>query len=185
MPDRELMEDGMHYFDIQLVEEFSGGRSARITTTDAAGRRKQVLGTIELPWWPPARGGLVPGGKYFHIATQIYDRETLKLVAGRRFSDHSISLMRFSGDGGRYMVITSEQDQGKTVIGSDSISDRFAYDAGPPSVHTVRVQETLSGKTVAAFTPNGSARDGAVFSPDGKHLAVINGDGTIEVWPLP
>ncbi len=123
------------------------------------------------------RAGLVPGGKYFYLADPniyIYDRTTLKQVAKKAFDSIDILSLSFSQDGSRYALISG---------GRLFIEDVFKwYD--PKTQSVVRIHDTLSGKTLHAFAA--STRWARVkFSPDGRRLAVINDDGTIEVWPLP
>jgi hypothetical protein len=48
----------------------------------------------------------------------------------------------------------------------------------------VRIQETLTGKTLSAFTPSATALR-ITFSAYGKRVATANDDGTIEVRNVP
>jgi WD40 repeat protein len=123
------------------------------------------------------RAGLVPGGKYFYLADPhlyIYDRKTMKQVAKEMFDGVDLLGLTFSGDGSRNAIVSG---------GRIFVEDLFKwYD--PKTQSIVRIHETLSGKTLLAF-PASTRWARVRFSPDGKRLAVINDDGTIEVWMLP
>ena len=118
--------------------------------------------------------GLVPGGKYCYFAdpsVYIYDRQTLTQVSkmelvGTRMLSHS-----FSGDGRRYALVTR--------------SDADAYqlrDSKTPSI--VRIHDTLTGKTLFAF-PASTLGASVKLSGDGNRVAIVNDNGTFEVWTLP
>jgi WD40 repeat protein len=118
--------------------------------------------------------GLVPGGKYCYFAdpsVYIYDRQTLTQVSkmelvGTRMLSHS-----FSGDGRRYALVTR--------------SDADAYQLRDPKIQTiVRIHETLTGKTLFAF-PASTRWASVKLSGDGNRMAIVNDDGTTEVWTLP
>jgi hypothetical protein len=83
----------------------------------------------------------------------------------------------FTGDGSRYAVVTG----GRIFIDLDYHLRLHQWDPQTPSL--VRVHETLSGKTIGAF--RASTRWIKIrLAPDGRRLAVINSDDTIEVWDL-
>jgi WD40 repeat protein len=121
--------------------------------------------------------GLVPGGKYVYLAdphVYLLDRQTLRVAARREFRKTDLLDITFTGDGRHYAVVTG----GRILIDLDRLQRR---DPRTPSL--VRVHETLSGKTVGAF--RASTRWIKIrFAPDGRRLAVINDDDTIEVWDL-
>jgi WD40 repeat protein len=120
--------------------------------------------------------GLVPGGRYFHLGTQIYDRQTLKPVAAREFPHMDVTGMTFSGTGDRYAVVMWKSRD-------EDDHDWWRHrDANKESL--VRVHETLNGNTLLALSPTHAARS-MRFSSDGKRLAIACDDGTIEIRDLP
>ena len=159
----ELTEDGKRYFAVVSMGD-PRVRWFHISITDAATKQRHSEQKIMMPWWPGDDGGLVPGGKYFHVGTQIYDRDTLKMVAGRRFPGVIISSIVFSDDGSRYAI----QVHG----GRD----------GPIAV---RVQETLSGKTIAYHDVGTAGVRCITLASDGKRLAFLAEDNTLRILPLP
>jgi hypothetical protein len=54
----------------------------------------------------------------------------------------------------------------------------------PRSRSIVRIHDTISGNTLLAF-PASTHSVHIKLSPGAKRLAVVNDDGTIEVWTLP
>ena len=104
----------------------------------------------------------------------IYDRKSLKRVAAKKLDGVDILSLSFSGDGSRYALVS-----GGRIFIEDVLK---WYD--PKTQSIVRIHDTPSGKTLLAFAA--STRWAHLkFSPDGRRLAVVNNDGTIEVWTLP
>jgi WD40 repeat protein len=121
--------------------------------------------------------GLVPGGKYLYALdpnVDIFDRKTLTRISTKMLAGTDILSHSFSEDGGRYALVTG---------GRIFISEQFRqYD--PETQSIVRVHNTVTGKTLFAF-PASTRWVHVKLSPDGNRLAVVNDDGTIEVWKLP
>ena len=126
---------------------------------------------------PGQTSGLVPGGKHFYVAdpnVYIFDRRTCRRVAERIFKGTDLLGLSFSGDGSRYAVVTGARVYVTRRLGR--------LDPGTRSI--VRVHDTLSGRTLFAF-PASTRWASVKLSPDGRRLAVINDDGTIELHHLP
>jgi hypothetical protein len=130
--------------------------------TDLATMECVMLGKIPVEHWPNGDFGLVPGGKYFHLGSQIYDRRTLKLVAAREFLGYGLRVIGFSPDGSRYAAMLQK-----------------ARDSHAKTEALVRVQDTLTGRTVLAFTPPAAVLQFR-FSNKGEQLAIAYDDGTLE-----
>ena len=99
----ELTEDGK-----KLLDMHNGGKCTppwTVDVTDVATLRCSTLGEVKTEHWPEGPCGLVPGGKYFHLGTQIYDRQSLKPVAAREFPHMEITAIVFSADGSRYAAV--------------------------------------------------------------------------------
>ena len=170
----ELTEDGKTLFYAHDAGKASPPWGVEVT--DIASLRSRTLGEIGPEQWPNGPVGLVPGGRYFHLGTQIYDRQTLKPVAAREFPHMTVTGMTFSAAGDRYAVVMwKSQDE-------DDHDWWRHRDANNESL--VRVHETLSGSTLLAFAPTHAAGS-MEFSPDGKRLAIAYDDGTVEIRDLP
>jgi WD40 repeat protein len=137
-----------------------------VSVTDAASGETTRQRGIPLPWFMKSHEqGVVPGGKYFYLETQIYDLETLELVAGRRLPGWDIYSVAFSADGSRYAI---------------GAADGRREDA----TRSLRVLETLSSKTLWYAEWKSGGIQHVVFSPDGKKLAWFDLT-SIQVQQLP
>ena len=120
---------------------------------------------VDVPWTTGGSDdGLVPGGKYFYLGTQIYDLEKLEFVTGRRLPGCYVRTVKFSADGSRYLVVASGLER--------------------ENVACLRVLETLSSKTLWYAETTSRYLDRLVFSPDGKKLAWFDG-ASIQIQQLP
>ena len=172
-----LTEDGKRLLVLHGFGKGSWGalNGAWIDTTTMV---SQKLGEAKLDRKPNGDFGLVPGGKYFHIGSHIFDRQTLKLVAARDFPRDTLNTIVFSPDGSRYAAEIAKTRGQDDWPGIDEWSWYRRYPA------LVRVQETLSGRTLSVSSPSAAASRLA-FSADGKRVAMANDDGTIEVRDVP
>ena len=145
---------------------------------DTATLISKKCGEADLDREPNGDFGLVPGGKYFHVGSHIFDRDTLELVAARDFPRDTLTMMAFSPDGSRYAAVIEKARRPEEwpVIDEPEWYRKRAT--------LVRIHETLSGRTLLAFTPSAAVQKLA-FSANGRRLATANDDGTIEVWDLP
>jgi WD40 repeat protein len=138
--------------------------------------KARSLGKKDLPRLTGNRGGLVPGGRWFYVTDPdlyLLDRKTLEVTAEKHFRGVDLLDLVFSGDGGRYAVVTG----GRIYV------DRDLRRLDPQTQSLVRVHETAGGKTLAAF-PAATRWARCRLSPDGKRLVVINDDDTLESWDL-
>jgi WD40 repeat protein len=137
--------------------------------------RKEVA--IDRRYWSNEPFTLVPGGKFFSIGPQIFDRQTCRFLHDRRYPDVHFTQMAFSPDGSRYAAAS---------YGS------MYVDGGPPGWDAddygfIHVHDTASGRLIAMIPS--SSRWGRVaplcFSDDGGRLAFSGIEGVIAVWNLP
>jgi len=170
----EAAEDGKTLFAIE-----GGYKSAHVTLErfNMDTKESTVVGKAELPYVTGNGRGLVPGGKYFYISDPgiyIYDRNDVKMVSQKRMKDWDLLCTSFSPQGNYYAVAAGARRY---------VGDNLAvYE---PDVRTViRIQETLTGKTIFAFPTHSRWVKDIKFSPDSKHLAVLTDDGFIEIWDL-
>ncbi|HTU23882.1 MAG TPA: WD40 repeat domain-containing protein, partial [Pirellulales bacterium] len=167
-----VSEDGTERFTLDSHLDYRMAR-ARIVVANAASGKELRRREIELPWSVSGEDlGLVPGGQYLYLDTQIYDRQTLEMVAGRRLHYIDVRSMVFSADGSRYAFLSTQW------------GERSA-DGHRRGEHAVRVQETLSGKTIAYHETGDHEAGCLAFSPDGKGLAFLAADNTLRILPLP
>ncbi len=173
----EVTEDGKHVFFIEGAGKGTWGplKSEWIDTVTLTSQKSDEAG-IERQ--PNGDFGLVRGGKYFHIGSHIFDRQSLKLVAARDFPRHRLSKIAFSPDGTRYAAETTRAKEPDDWYGIDEWSSYRKYSS------LVRVHETLTGRALLAFSPAASVSRFA-FSADGQRLATACDDGTIEVRDVP
>lgn len=165
----EPTEDGTRLFNAH-----DGGKRTPPWTADETllpSLEFKRLGTVDTVGNPTGPFGLVPGGKYFYIAGQIFDRRSLKRVAFKDFGEDSLSELSFDAEGSRYVTVVTE---------------RRAWDDSTSAKRRalLRVHETLTGRTLLAV-PLSQHVVLSRLAPDGRQLAVALADGTIEVWPVP
>jgi WD40 repeat protein len=134
------------------------------------------LGIVDTKGNPRDPFGLVPGGKYFYIEAQIFDRQSLKRVATKEFADGFPSALSFNADGSRYVTVVAQD----AVVARDSDWCGWAKSDRP----ILRVQETLTGRTLLAV-PLSKRVTLSRLAPDGRQLAAALSDGTIQVWQVP
>lgn len=172
----ELTENGRHLFVIDGGHKGSWGH-VRSEWIDTGTLASQNGVEAKIDRQPNGEFGLIPGGKYFHIGSHIFDRQTLKLVAARDFPRDTLSMIAFSHDGSRYAAVVAKTRGLDDWPGIDEWSWYKTYSS------VVRVHETLAGKALLAFSPSASVWRLA-FSADGRRIATANDDGTIEVWDV-
>jgi WD40 repeat protein len=173
----EVTEDGRHIFVVNGEGKGDWGplQAEWIDTATLTSRRS---GEARIERQPNGDFGLVPGGKYFHIGSHVFDRQTLKLVAVRDFPRDTLGMIVFSPDGSRYAAAIVKTRSLDEWPGVDEWSWHRKYSV------VVRVHETLTGKTLLAFSPSAYVRKVA-FSADAQRVATANDDGTIEVHQVP
>jgi WD40 repeat protein len=173
----ELTEDGRRLLVVHGQGKGSWG-TLKGEWIDTITLMSQKFGEAKVDREPNGDFGLVPGGKHFHIGTHVFDRQTLKLVAAKDFPRDRLGTMAFSPDGSRYAAAIVKMRAVDEWPGIDEWSWYQRY----PTL--VRVQETLTGRTLLAFSPSAAVWRLA-FSADGKRVATANDDGTIEVRDVP
>ncbi|MGA2796456.1 MAG: WD40 repeat domain-containing protein [Thermoguttaceae bacterium] len=173
----ELTEDGRRLLVIDDAGKGTWG-PLKSEWIDTATLASQNSGETKIDRQPNGDFGLVPGGKYFHIGSHVFDRQTIKLVAARDFPRDRLSKIAFSADGSRYAAVIEKISGINPWPGIDEWSWYRKY----PMI--VRIHETLTGKTLLAFSPSATVWRLA-FSADGQRVATANDDGTIEVRDVP
>jgi WD40 repeat protein len=173
-PGGNLSENGKHFFVI------GGGipRSPRVWVdrVDIQTGKSKRVGEFEVSRFTGNGRGLVPGGKLFYISDPglyLFDRKTLRPVVSRPFRGTDSLSLAFTADGSRFCVVTG----GRIYV------DRNLRRWDPGTQSVVRIHDTQTGRTLGAF-PASTRWVSVKFSPDGKQLAVINDDGTFELWGL-
>ncbi len=166
-------EDGKSLYTIR-----GGGKERTITAylTDLQTGRVTKVGEVMRPSFIGNSGGLIPGGKYFYTGPGmcIIDRDTFELVAQKKWKGTDLLRTTFSNDGSKYATVTRRRVHDR--------DNSQPYD--PMTQSTVRIQETLSGKTIwAALAPTRWCED-LVLSHDGKRLGIVTDEGEIVVWSL-
>lgn len=159
-----VTEDGIHSFFV-----FGGGKGSppfRAGRVDLKTFRTTELGRIDRP--VNGQFGLIPGGRYFHLGVNVYDRQTLDLVAAKELppQEGQIGLVALSPDGSRYAASLSDLRPG---------AEQTAH---------VYIAETLTNHVLLAFTPLDHVQRFR-FSPNGRQLAIAYGDGTLECRSVP
>jgi WD40 repeat protein len=165
----EPTEDGT-----RLFYAHDGGKRTPPWTAEETlmpGFERKRLGKIDTKGNPDGPTGLVPGGKYFYIGTQIFDRKSLKRVA-MTDSDGGLARISFNTDGSRYIAVIYERHDRSQWPYRSTISEK--------TPQLVRVRETLSGRTLMAI-PFPGLVECAQLSSDGRRVAIALSDGTIEV----
>jgi hypothetical protein len=138
---------------------------------------------------PNGEPGLVPGGRYFHLGTQIYERKTFKLVSEQRFLGLQVAAIAFTTDGSRYAAVVD----GLVYVDGPWDSNRQSLACICDTATGGILQAWPVSKRSGEWRPSGidaSARPSDSyhflrFSLDGRRLAIVNVDGTIEMWELP
>jgi WD40 repeat protein len=158
----ESTEDGRTVFYVHDIGKNTPPWTAETVDLDTLKITK--LGEFQTRGWPNGPFGLVPGGKYFHLGSQVFDRRTLRLVAATEFSedDVTIPLMSFSPDGSRCAALLRRRNE------------------RPNDGAMVYVHETLTSRRLSAFVPPTLVAQFR-FSQDGARLAIAYDDGTLEL----
>jgi WD40 repeat protein len=154
------------------------GGNLHFSTLDlATGKVTKLPGELHLPGFTGNERMLVPGDRYYCIADPgfyLCEWRTLTLVASRPLTGLDLLGLTFSGDGSLYAIVA-----GSRIFVDEGLRQ---YDRKVQS--TLRVYETLSGKMVFAFPTATRWVHAVTFSPDGKRLALVNEDSTLEIWPI-
>ncbi len=127
---------------------------------------------LELPQRAFRHFGAVPGGRWFYAADPdlfLIDRETRKVQARPALGKARIDTLAFTADGGCVALACSDPKEQPAT--------------GRPK-HLLRIHDTISGRLLAAL-PGAESIVQMRFSRDGRRLALVHEDDTIEVWDLP
>jgi hypothetical protein len=167
----EAAEDGNTLYSLRFLPYRP---ILQVESYDLATGRVTNVGQVNFQRHLGGGEGLVPGGRYFYVGGSgfhLYDRRTLKPVY-RKDMGLSRSDISFSADGSRYAA----------TVEARLFAKEDAEDDSPPRV--LCVWETLTGRMLWAARGLQSWVCTLRMSPDGRRLAVIRGDGMIEVWNL-
>src|SRR6185503_20430771 len=92
-------------FEIRVLEKGAQQKEDEFDSKLSPGEK--ILGEIEVRWGQRKPMGLVPGGKYLHLGTQVFARKDLKPVSAVNVQGE-IEQMVFNQDGARYALLTTE-----------------------------------------------------------------------------
>lgn len=137
---------------------------------------RQKLGTVKLRWGQSKPIGLVPNGRHFFIGTHIFRRDDQALVSAINVSGE-IEQVYFSGDGSRYAIVTADRVERPTVLSGVTQSE-LVY-------HRLRIHETQTGQTLLAVGVSAPGIACAALTRDGRSVAFVGRDNSIQVWPVP
>jgi len=160
-------------FEIRVIEKGVNRPESQFDDTPRKGIT--TLGVIDPKWRQYELLGLVPGGKYLHVGTQIFSRRDLKPVSAVNIAGHIDQIM-FSGDGLRYALIASERESRPSALG-------YGVTVEHEVSQRLRIHDTRTGEMLFA-TPTANHVRLVAFSPDSKRLAAVNDRQGIEVWTL-
>ncbi|MFN0054170.1 MAG: hypothetical protein ACKV0T_18485 [Planctomycetales bacterium] len=187
-----LSEDGTRWYSFQVKD--AGGKygppeSFSIAVSDVlakSGRSpddsdkigpKRVLGIVELRWGMHEPFGLVPDGRHLHFSTQIFRRDDLKPVSAANVVGR-IKRFQFIADGSKYVLQTDEEQVSRDVMPGVRRTRR-------PELVRVRLHDTFTGKTELAIERADVSPIHVAHSPDGRTLAIVDKNNTVEVWSIP
>jgi hypothetical protein len=170
-----LDEGGRHLLIPTRMPETGEAAIATVDVLTGAGDRVA---------FPVSRGrrvgrfDLVPGGRHLALVSgrvEILDRATLMPVIGRTFGSGGLGSVAFSGDGGRFAVVSP--------AGAEVEEIRALYSAEMPPTTLVRILETASGR-VLAIVPSPSHRPRIALDGPGRRLVVAEDDGSLVLRDL-
>ena len=158
-------------FEIQITAK---GAEAGEDSDEKPGKETQVLGVIQPKWGKHEWLGLVPGGDYLHVGSQIFSRRDLKPVSAANVHGKIVQIL-FSNDGRKYALLTAEYQSRPAGLG-------YGVYQREQISQLLRVHNTGTGETLFAIPTNHVRL--VAFSPDQSHLAVVNAGQQIEVWRI-
>jgi hypothetical protein len=115
--------------------------------------------------------GAVPGGRWFYTADPglvLIDRATLKVKARLPLGKGRIETLAFTANGNCLAVACTDTEEQAEA---------------PWPKHLIRIHDTQTGRPLAAM-PGAESIVQLRFSDDGRRLAAVHDDDTIEVWDL-
>ena len=171
--------DAGPYFALDKSTELEGlfevrrrSKRGRVESTN----RRRNLGTVKLRFGQYEPIGIVPGGEYFHIGTQIFRRDDLSVVTAPNVTGR-IEKICFSSDGSRYVVATNEGNGQPTMF--------FGLLGSRKTTPRVRVHETRTGKTLLAVDISSIGTPCVAITRNGDFVALCDRNGDVQVWPVP
>ncbi|MFO0906345.1 MAG: WD40 repeat domain-containing protein [Pirellulales bacterium] len=165
-------------YDVYVRDREAAGASkptADVLEAELDLNQGRLLGRIHMQWGQYRGPGLVPGGEYLHVETQIFSRRDLHPVSAVNLVGET-ELMAFSADGRRYALATFERDV--PAVRRERVRGEVDWR------RRVRVHDTRTGKTLFSRPTTVDVRSLAI-SPDLTQLAVLDVEHRLEIWPLP
>jgi WD40 repeat protein len=166
----ELSEDAKSLWSVSVMK----GMWGHVDRSDLETMTTNELDGFTPKVWGQNQFQLIPGGKQFLFDGQIYDRKSLRWIGGKNFGRDDLLNQAVSPDGSRFAVVT-----GARIYIDNEFNE---WDRQTRSM--VRVHELPSCKTIAAFPSDTRWVRSLTFSSDGRRLALVTGDNTIESWPI-
>jgi WD40 repeat protein len=178
LPRRALLTEGGKDF-LVVVGNAMSPVSGLDRVSAQTGKATRV-GEVRLRRFFGNKRGVVPGGQFFYIADPgfyLFDSKSMKRITSRAFRGTDVLNLAFTRDGRRFAVVVG----GRISIDFSVRDGLRAWDPGTKTV--VRIHDTRTCRTLGFF-PASTHWVSVKFSPGGKQLAVINDDGTFELWDL-
>jgi len=125
------------------------------------------------------RFGIVPGGKYFHVGTQIFERESGKPIYETQYEGSHEGYVTFARDG---CIFAAAADIGIHLTDPPEEWKKKKPHERRESIH---IHETASGRLLAVVPVfSGYSASALRFTRDGTRLIVAESPYLIRVWDL-
>ncbi|WP_254512188.1 hypothetical protein [Anatilimnocola floriformis] len=131
--------------------------------------------------------GLVPGGKFIHLRTNIYDGRNLQLISAADVLG-GVTCIQFSATGDRFAICAQGAPVSQVFFPRSIDPDETFFRSQPDwrrlsPAKIIRVHDTQTGDTLFAVKSPYDVTHIAL-SPDGNRVAAMSKDLELSVWQL-